>query len=189
MAEADRERWDVRYRERAVPEHPRTLWLDDVRPDLPRTGAALDVAAGTGPVACWMARRGLTALAVDVSPEGLALATQAASREGLTLQTRAIDLEQDPLPGGPFAMISCFHYRQPSLWEPLWQRVATGGVLVAEIATVTNLERHARPSRRWLVDRGQLQAELGGLAGARVDHAEEAWFDDRHLARVAVRRP
>lgn len=185
MADEDRARWDARW-SRASEGRAAPAWLDELDDELPRRGRALDVAAGTGRVALWMAARGLVASAVDVSPVGLAIAADAACAAGLALETIALDLEAAPLPDGPFHLIACFHYRQPALFAAMRKRLAPGGVLVAELATVQNLERHARPSRRWLAEPNELLAAAEGLF---VAYYREAWLDDRHVARLAARRP
>lgn len=182
MASEDRAKWDARHARARTGEAPR--WLETL--ELPREGRALDVAAGTGRLALFAARRGLAVTAVDISPVGLAIAERAAAGEGLSLDTIALDLEETPLPEGPFALITCFHYRQPSLWPAMKARLAPGGVLLAELFTVTNLERHAHPSRRWLSPPNELLALAEGLETITY---REGWFDDRHTARLAARRP
>ncbi|MFW5920906.1 MAG: class I SAM-dependent methyltransferase [Polyangiales bacterium] len=186
MSGADRERWDARYRagggygRRAPPR-----WLDEVDGHLPRQGRALDVASGTGRIAVWLARRGLDVTAVDVSPVGLSLAREVAADEGVRLATEIADLERDPLPDGPYELIACVDYRQPSLFPEMVARLAPGGVLVAQLATVHNLERHQKPSRRFLAEPGELREAAGDLD---VLLYGEGWYEDRHVARLVARR-
>jgi tellurite methyltransferase len=186
MAEGDRERWDRNWRDAGHGEGSGPEWLDAFDAVLPRTGRALDVASGTGRVARYWAARGLVTLAVDVSPVGLERASDAAAREGLTLETRALDLESEPLPEGPFDAISVFHYLQRDLFPKLVARLSPGGVLVCEIATVGNLERHAKPSRRFLLEPEELRALCAPLAAVFYG---EGWQDDRCVARILARRP
>ena len=179
MSHADREKWDRLHAE-AGDGGSAPRWLSDFDALLPRHGRALDVASGTGRLALWAAARGLDVLAVDVSP--VALARIAHPR----VRTYTQDLELNPqVPPGPFALITLFHYRQPSLQEPIQAALAPGGYLVAELATVQNLERHARPSRRWLAAPGELQRFASGLT---LVHYEEGWLHDRHTARLVARR-
>ena len=88
------------------------------------------------------------------------------------------------LPAGPFDVITCFHYLQRDLFPGLVARLAAGGWLFAEVATIRNLERHAHPSRRFLLEPGELRDLCAALEVVRF---EEDWFDDRHLARLAAR--
>lgn len=185
MAEQDRERWDRTWREASDTEAGPPTWLVDLDAELPRAGRALDVASGAGRLALHWAARGLETLAVDISVEGLRRAHADAARAGLTLQTRALDLEWQALPDGPFAAISCFHYLQRDLFPKLVERLAPGGVLVCEIATVRNLERQAKPSRRFLLESNEL---LRLCAPLEVVYYREGWQEDRCDARILARR-
>lgn len=186
MARDDRERWDRRYAsgEEAEPEPPD--WLEALGDEIPSRGRALDVAAGTGRAALWLARRGLDVTAVDVSAVGLERCAARAHREGLSVETVASDLEQDPLPAGPWDVITCFHYLQRDLFPALRESLAAGGVLVCEIGTRRNLERHARPSARWLLEENELLRLCAPLS---IVYYREGWIRDRADARVVARRP
>jgi SAM-dependent methyltransferase len=185
VAEEDREKWDKRY---ASGEHVRGQapgWLRELDTEIPAAGLALDVAAGTGRVAVWLARRGLEVVAVDISPVGLALARETAADEGVRLETVVADLERAPLPAGPFDVVACFHYRQRDLFAPIRERLRAGGVVLVELPTVRNQERHATPSARWLAEPNELLKDLAGLS---VLYYREGWFGDRHLARMVARK-
>ena len=185
MAEDERERWDRIWREAGHEDEGPPRWLVELDAELPRAGRALDVAAGAGRVALYWAARGLETLAVDISVEGLGRARAAAARSGLALQTRALDLEWQPLPDGLFVAISCFHYLQRDLFPKLAERLAPGGVLVCEIATDRNLERHAKPSQRFLLESNEL---LRLCAPLELVFYREGWQDDRCQAQIVARR-
>jgi SAM-dependent methyltransferase len=185
VAEGDRAHWDERYRTASHAEPPAPEWLASFAQGWPRGARALDVAAGRGRVALWLAARGLRVLAADVSPVGLEQAREAALRAGLSLETLVIDLECESLPPGPFSVITCFHYLQRDLFPRLIERLAPGGWLCVEIATLGNLERHAHPSRRFLLEPGELPRLCDPLA---IMHSSEGWFDDRCVARAVARR-
>ena len=75
-------------------------------------GPALDIGAGTGTNAIWMAERGFDVLGVDVSP--LAVERAHAKMEGRALRCRiaVCDFLHAPPSGGPFQFIfdrGCFH--------------------------------------------------------------------------------
>lgn len=186
MTEADRARWDRRHAQRSHddPEPPR--WLEELEDELPRSGAALDVAAGAGRLACWLAARGLEVTALDISPVALARCRGEAAERGLRLRTLEIDLERAPLPEGPFVLIGCLHYLQRDLFPAFRERLATGGVLVCELATRRNLERHARPPARFLIEPGELLALCAPLE---IVYYREGWLDGRAQARVIARQP
>ena len=185
VADADREKWDARYRA-GVPNVGDPAWLLRIQDDLPAGGRALDVAAGSGRVSVFLARRGFEVTAIDISPVGLALAREAAADEGVQIATHVTDLEREPFPSGPFHLIACFHYRQRALFPVIAAQMAPGGVVVAELATVKTLERRSGPSRRWLARPNELLRDCGALE---VVYYREAWVGDRHIARLVARRP
>lgn len=184
MSEDDRRRWDERYASGAGGEAGRPSWLDEFEDEIPQTGRALDVAAGVGRVALWLCRRGLHVTAVDISEVGLARAREAAG--GLPLATQTLDLEDDELPPGPFQVVSCFHYCQRELFPAMRERLAPGGVLVLEMLGIRNLERHPRPSARWLLG---VNEALSLCAGLEIVSYREGWMSGRYEARVVARAP
>jgi SAM-dependent methyltransferase len=184
VSESDRERWDRRYRERAHPEGEGPDWLREFEGELPKGGRALDVATGTGRVALWLARAGFRVTAVDVSPVGLERLHERARSADLQVETRVSNHRETPLPTGPFEVITCFAYLQRDLFPQMAERLSPGGVLICEIPTRRNLERHAKPSARFLLEENELLELCGSL---RILHHREGWIDDRCLARLIGR--
>ncbi len=154
---------------------------------LPRSGRALDVAGGTGRHAVWLARRGLDVWLVDVSPVAVELAERAAAAAGVALHATVADLTRDPLPAGSWDLVLVFHYLQRDLFPELAASLAPGGLLVAAIATVRNLERHDRPPAEYLLAEGEAPSLAAGLEVVRYD---EGWLaEGRHEALLVARRP
>ena len=118
-------------------------------------------------------------------PVGLAVAKERAAEAGLALRTVPVDLRAEPLPPGPWNVITCFGYLQRELFPAFAEALAPGGVLVYGTATVQNLERHARPPRRFLLEEGELPALVGSLEVIRY---EEGWRDGSAIARILARR-
>ena len=92
MAEADRERWDARYRGHEPSVRP-SSFLTGLEAILPPAGRALDVAGGAGRNALWLAARGLDVTLADLSGTALEIARGRAEAEGLPLHLLPIDLE------------------------------------------------------------------------------------------------
>lgn len=189
MARGDAGRWDRIYAERGPELAEPASFLTAQAGRLPRSGPALDVAGGSGRHALWLARRGLAATLVDVSPIALERAREAASAAGLALATLAIDLESELLPAGPWSLIVCFHYLQRSLFPAFAAALAPGGMLLFCQPTVRNLERHARPSRRFLLEEGELAGLVAPLPLEVVVLAEGWSGEGRHEAHLLARRP
>ncbi len=191
MSDSARQKWDARYRHREPGPSSAPGWLAEIEREIPVKGLALDIAAGAGRVALWLARRGLEVIAADISPVGLAIAQEAAAEEGLDLRTEVVDFEEDALPDGPFDVVTCFNYRQRSLFPAIADALAPAGVVVVEMPTVQNLERNAHPSRRWLAEDNELLrdiSDISELSALRVLYYREGWFEDRHVARVVAQK-
>ncbi len=182
----DRERWDRRHAERPYGDNATPDWLAEIEAELPKTGRALDVAAGTGRISLWLARARLRVTAVDVSPVGLQRLRDAANAEQLTVETIVLNLHESPLPEGPFDVITCFAYLQRDLFPAMQQRVAPGGLLICGMPTMQNLERHSRPPAPFLVHEGELRELCEPL---QIVFYREGWFGERAAARVVAKRP
>jgi SAM-dependent methyltransferase len=191
MSDADRDKWDARYRERGAESSAPAAFLTSLAELLPRRGRALDVAGGAGRHAVWLAQRGLEVTLVDVSREGLALAEAAARAAGVTLSLQTADLEVEPLPPGPFDLVVSYYFLRRELFAAFPGVLAPGGLLVFVQPTRANLQRHARPPAPFLLEDGELPGLVRGLE---VVHHEEGWFphpaeEPRHEARLLARRP
>ena len=185
MADEDRAKWDKKWSEQRDLPRSAPGWVAELDAELPRAGRGLDVAAGAGRMSLYLARRGLDVTAVDVSPVGLTLAREAARDEGVKIATAVRDLERQGLPEGTWDVIACFHYRQPDLFASIARALGPGGVLVAEVATISNLERNPQKTTRWLAERNEL---LRCCEGLDVVYYREGWVGERALARVLARK-
>ncbi len=187
MSDADRRKWDQKHGERGAPGDPQppVVALEGF---LPRAGRALDVAGGSGRYALWLARRGLDVTLVDVSPVALDIARRHAA--GLSLTTRVLDVDDEPLPVGPWDLVFCAHFFDRRVYRTFSALLAPGGTLVVDHPTVANLERHASPSAAYLLEPGELP---GFATGLEILFYEEGWTspdgdDARHEARLVARR-
>jgi len=176
-------RWDKRYSDEPEVGEP-SGWLVSLASRLLRPGLALDVAGGSGRNALWLAKQGWAVTVLDVSTVGLRVAAQEAARRGLSIETLAFDLETQQLPTGPWDLILCLHYLQRSLFSEFPGLLSDEGLLVCEIATVRNLERHENPRREFLLD----ERELPSLAtDLEIVEFNEGWMEtDRHVARLVA---
>lgn len=188
MSEGDREKWNARWRERAGELEPPAVFLEEHVDLLPARGKALDIAGGAGRHAVWLARRGLDVTLVDVSDVAITRAEGKASSANVTLRARRVDLDE-PLELAPlYDVVLMIHYLNRERRDAIADLLVTGGVLVAAQPTVTNLERHAHPSRTFLVEPGELEAWVRAR-GYELLAAREDWNDEgRHEAWVIARR-
>jgi dihydroneopterin aldolase len=117
-------------------------------------GRVLDVAAGRGRHALFLASQGYDVVAVDRDAEALDHLTATARQRRLsTISTRIVDLELPPAhdPGlgvEQYDVILVFFYLYRSLFSALIEALKPGGVLMYETFTIENYFRHHHP-RRW----------------------------------------
>lgn len=157
MALEDRERWEERYRSgrRSATEAPSEFLVSHA--DL-FAGRVLDVAAGAGRNAIFLARRGVAVEALDVSLTGLRLATAVAAVEHLPLAAAQVDLESFPLPRRRYDGIINIRYLQRSLFGPLRRALKDGGIILFETFLIDQqaVSEHRNPA--YLLQRGELRA-------------------------------
>lgn len=185
MAEADRERWNERYRSRGEAVPGVAAFFAEIEDLLPTSGRALDVAGGRGRHAIWLAQRGLDVTVTDISDVGLGIAERAAARAKVRVHTRLCDLEEEPLPPGPWDLIVTVDYLQRSLFAVYPRLLAPGGLLVMEHPTRTNQTRNPRPSARHVLEDGEMRTLVQGLEIVRY---EERWREGRYAAGLLGRK-
>jgi SAM-dependent methyltransferase len=140
MAERfDRAFWDDRYRSRSAlwSGNPNCHLMAEVEGLVP--GAALDVGAGEGADAIWLAGRGWRVTAVDISGVALERAARHAAEAGEGITGRIEWLQRDitewePLPG-EYDLVSAQYMHLPpsqrlSLFRGLAHAVVLGGTLL-----------------------------------------------------------
>jgi SAM-dependent methyltransferase len=148
MAVEDRTRWDERYSGRppiaAGSVAPPAAFADLVD-ELPRSGAALEVASGEGGAAVWLATRGLDVTGVDVSPVAVDRARALAEQVDVGARCRFAvhDLDVGLPPGPPVALVLCHLFDGPHLDGLLVDRLAAGGALAVAVLS----EVGGRPGR------------------------------------------
>ncbi len=117
---------------------------------------ALEIGAGTGTNAIWMAEHGFDVLAVDISP--LAVERAHAKMEGRALRCRFVawDILAAPAPDGPFQFVfdrGCFHvFDEPDERRRFAAQVAAtlaaGGLWLSLIGSTEGPPREFGPPRR-----------------------------------------
>jgi len=138
--------WDERYSSEA------RVWTDQVNPALAREaaslppGRALDVGSGEGADARWLADHGWTVVAVDISQVALDRAAAMDSRE--TISWVRADLTVDPVPGGPFDLVSLQYFPlavdRGEVLDRLFAALAPGGTLLMVAHDEASVREHGR---------------------------------------------
>jgi SAM-dependent methyltransferase len=191
--------WDARYSERDE------LWSG--RPNgrlvaevagLP-PGRALDIGCGEGADAIWLARRGWTVTAIDISDVALSRARAAADRTGVAVEWLCGDALQMALPAGSFDLLSLQYPALPKAagdvaLRALLDTVRPGGLLLAVYHDLDDEHREHMKSRGFDPADYVDAANLGHLLGNdfTIDlHAVEPRIDpppdNPHIADVVLR--
>ena len=136
-AAAQAAEWDARYSERdgamwsGRPNGRLVAEVADLTP-----GRALDIGCGEGADAIWLARRGWTVTAIDVSDLAVGRAREAAELAGAAVDWVSGDALQTPFPARSFDLVSMQYPALPkaageAAMRTLLDTVRPGGVLLA----------------------------------------------------------
>jgi len=154
---ADRELWEARYgRPELIHGNQPSLFLRENSDLLPRGGLALDIAAGEGRNALYLAGRGFEVIAVDISTRALEKCRAQASVRGLAVAAAALDLTRFTMPADRFDLIVNFNYLQRDLAPAITDALRPGGVLVFETLTVAHLRWKPDFNPEFLLRAGEL---------------------------------
>ena len=152
-----------------------------------RESEVLDVASGGGRHALLFARLGCSVLAMERNPRCVRESRDAACREGLSLKIVEADVENMCLLPESFDVIvnTLFLYRP--LFPQYISALRTSGLLFFRTFTTDNADvfGHPRPSRKYLLDPGELQRTFRELE---LIHYAESVIEDRAVATFVGRR-
>ncbi|MGH7131725.1 MAG: SAM-dependent methyltransferase [Phycisphaerales bacterium] len=167
--------WDQRYAsDDLVYGEAANDFLAAMADRLPKTGRALDIGAGEGRNALFLASVGLDVLAVDQSAVGMVKAQRRAADRGLKLRTQAADLRDFEIDHCSFDVVSSIFVHLPtSLRATVHKHVEAwlkpGGVFVLEAYSPDQLKRSTGgPKDPALL--APLEVILSELAGLEILH-------------------
>ena len=192
--------WDARSSERDGARwsgHPNGRLLAEVTGLTP--GRALEVGCGEGADAIWLARRGWTVTAVDISEVAVIRAWEAAERAGAAVEWVCGDALQTPFPAGSFDLVSMQYPALPkaagrAAVRALLDTVRPGGLFLAVYHDLDDEHREHMKSHGTdpadYVDADDLARLLGEqftielhAVGPRIDPPP----DNPHIADVVLR--
>jgi len=173
VSQADRDKWNARYREGAyrTRTHPSALlaeWLPNLkfRQTHSRT---IDVACGTGRNAIYLARRGWQVDAVDISAVALDRLAETATAEKLPITCMQADLEgavgrpADLFTADRYDLAIMVRYTNLPLIETLKGVLKAGGYLIVEQHLVTEADVVGPRNPRFCVAPDALRNAAAGL--------------------------
>lgn len=190
MADADRGRWDARYRQGAYQDrtHPSAFLAAHV--DRAPIGEALDLACGAGRNANFLASRGFTVNGWDISVEALGQAQARAEELALDIDWRSCDLERVTLPKDHYDLVIQIRYVNWALVGQAIDALRPGGVFLSEQHLVTDRDVVGPSNPAFRATPGQLRAAVSPLAIEIYEELHTVDPDGRAvaLARVLARR-
>lgn len=132
----DQKDWEDRYKEKEFdPDQEASSILKKYLRLLPR-GRALDLAAGEGRNAVFLAEHGFEVEAVDISREALSRARKMAGARGVKIRTIRADLDFYSIPKELFDLIIDFNFLDRKLIPRIKKGLKRGGVILFETYTV-----------------------------------------------------
>jgi SAM-dependent methyltransferase len=150
--------------------------LVDLASDLP-PGRALDLGAGEGRNSLWLAARGWSVSAVDLSDVALGRLAERAAAEGLAITTTVADMNEFLARGGQFDLVVLANlHPDPAERDELFARTAAalapGGHLFLVGHHIDSLGKAGPPRPERLYTEDVLQDAFPGLEVLRIERRE-----------------
>jgi tellurite methyltransferase len=134
MALDDQTRWDRQHATMPTAQEPSSFLKEILQSDhwsIP-LGKALDIAAGKGRNAIFLAERGFEVVGIDVSSVALKEAQRCAEEKSLHIAWQQADLEQIELPPARYDLVLNFNYLQRPLVQQIKKTLKPGGRVIFE---------------------------------------------------------
>ena len=132
MAADERERWEAKHTAEQEPGEP-AAFLRQIFQTGPweiQPGRALDIATGKGRNALFLAEKGFTVDAIDISEVGLQQAQRQAEKQGLTLNLIQADLTRFEFPDSAYDLILNINFLLRSLVPKIKNALRPGGYII-----------------------------------------------------------
>ncbi len=183
--------WNESYASGELPwdtGEPEPLLVEFVNSGGVAPGRTLEIGAGTGTNAIWLAERGFDVIGVDISPLAVERATAKMDGRNLRCRFATLDFLATPSPDGPFRFVfdrGCFHvFDEQEERERFVAHVAAtlapGALWLSLIGSTEGEPRDVGPPRRSaqeVVLAIEPALEIVELRSAEFrSHAAKAWF-------------
>lgn len=145
---SDQNRWDEKFRRKgfSLGKQPNPFLRKYIR--LLPQGKALDVAAGEGRNAVFLARHGFEVHAVDVSSVGLRKARKLARDTGVRIVTLRTDLDTFEMERDTYDVVAVFYYLNRKLIPKMKKGLKKGGRVIFETYLIEQRDLHSEGPRR-----------------------------------------
>ena len=183
--------WNESYASGQLPwdtGQPEPLLVQFVTSGAVRPGRTLEIGAGTGTNAIWLAERGFDVLGLDLAPLAVEKAQAKLNGRALSCRFAAADILAAPPPDGPFQFVfdrGCFHVfdeadERQRFAAQVAAALAPGGLWLSLIGSTEGPGREVGPPRRSAREIAlaiEPALEIVELRSAEFgDHNAKAWF-------------
>ncbi len=150
-------------------------------------GRVLDVAAGNGRNAIYLAGRSYTVEGIDRSEEAVAGASAAAREAGVHVDMCVADLEVGHhIRKDAYDVIICFNYLQRSLVPQMKDGIRSGGMIIYETFTVDQAQFGRPHNPDFLLQHNEL---LDMFRNFRCLHYREGIIGGKAIASILAQKP
>jgi SAM-dependent methyltransferase len=149
-------------------------------------GRALDLAAGLGRHALWLAEKAWQVSAVDVSNVAIAKLGHAARQLGVKINLFVIDAAEYSFEPTGFDLIVLFYHLDRGLFPKIVSALNPGGVFICKMAVQWGSEPAPGKNNSKTLERNELLSLVPGLHV--IDHRERP-VRDRGVVEFAGRNP
>lgn len=184
MTKDEKRRWEETARDWSggAEEAPASIVRDAVAERPP--GRALDVATGHGRNAIFLADRGWTVDAVDISRSMLDPARDRAAERGVSVNWILADVDDYCFRAATYDLVTISYFDARHRLDAIRNALAPGGVLCYEHHLVTEGARSGGPGDRYRFEPGELRAACSAMEIER--YAEDL---DERTVRLVGRKP
>jgi SAM-dependent methyltransferase len=186
-----RSHWDLKY-EQGLPslEKPDPFFLSAfdrfVASSFPNGGTALDLAAGIGRHALWLAKRNWQVTVVDISKVAIRKLGQKAQQLDLTINLFALDATEYAFEPASFDLVVMFYHLDRDICPQVHSTLKPGGILICKSSVCWNSYEGVAPANLRPLARGEILALFPELP---VLHHQERPVRDRGVAEYVGKSP
>jgi SAM-dependent methyltransferase len=157
-----------------------------VAPSFPNAGVALDLAAGLGRHALWLADRGWQVSAVDISSVAIGKLSQGAARLNVKMNFFTGDAAECKFEPELFDLIVLYYHFDRSLFPKIFSALNHGGLFLCKMSVNWGTELALARANLKLLYQDEIVSLLPGLLV--IDHHERP-VRDRGVIEIAARKP
>ncbi len=181
-SDAISKKWDTRYRDTHRSASSVAAVLQQNQQRLPNTGKALDLAAGLGANALFLAEKGLEVHAWDISAVAIERLNTVAQQQGLTVHTQTRDCVASPPEAESFDLIIVSRFLERTLCPAISAALKPGGLLFYQTYTLAKKGHEGPNNPHFLLAKEELLVLFNELEVLSYAEQDEALFVGRKLS-------